>query len=162
MDISTSTARGLPAGETLGTLARRLFTGAERYAAPVVDLALRIAVGAAFFQSGLTKLASWDSTLALFENEYSVPLLPPQVAAYLGTFTELFMPVLLISGLAGRGAAAVLFVFNIVAAMSYPDISPAGLVQHQMWGWMLLVTLVHGPGRLSIDHFIRRRWLGAA
>ncbi len=162
MDITTPGARGLQSGETFAAFARRVLTTADRYVAPVVDLALRLAVGAAFFQSGLTKLASWDSTLALFENEYTVPLLPPHLAAYLGTFTEVFVPLLLVAGLAGRGAAAVLFVFNIVAAMSYPDISPAGLVQHQMWGWMLLVTLVHGPGRLSIDHFIRRRWLGAA
>ena len=114
----------------------------------------------AFFQSGLAKIQSWDTTLALFENEYSVPLLPPALAAYLGTATELLVPLLLVVGLGGRFAAAVLFVFNIVAVVSYADLSEAGLMQHQIWGLLLLVTLLHGPGKLSIDHLIRRRFLG--
>jgi putative oxidoreductase len=133
----------------------------EHYLAPLLDLAIRLYVAAVFFQSGLTKLQSWDTTLALFEEEYQVPLLPPELAAYLGTCAELFLPVLLIAGLGGRLAALALFVFNIVAVFSYPGLSDAGLVQHQMWGALLLVTLVHGPGRLSADHFLRRRFLGA-
>ena len=126
------------------------------FLSPVADLAVRAWVAVAFFKSGLTKIQSWDATLALFENEYEVPLLPPDIAAYFGTFTELFFPVLLVLGLAGRGAAGVLFVFNIIAVLSYPDLSPAGLEQHQVWGIMLLVILLHGPGKLSLDHLISK------
>ena len=125
-------------------------------ASPAIDLVLRIWVGMAFFRSGLTKIGSWDATLGLFENEYHVPLLPPHLAAYLGTAAELGLPVLLILGLGGRLAAAALFIFNIVAVVSYPDLGAVGLKDHQVWGLMLLVTLLHGPGRLSIDHLIRK------
>jgi putative oxidoreductase len=147
-------------GRDLLSLVRAGLDAVERWLAPVLDLAIRLWVGAAFFQSGLVKIQSWDTTLALFENEYSVPLLPPALAAYLGTATELLVPVLLVVGLGGRLAAGVLFVFNIVAVISYGDLSEAGLMQHQYWGLLLLVTLLHGPGRLSIDHLIRRRFLG--
>ena len=135
---------------------RRLVRGLDQLS-PVVDLALRLFVAAVFFKSGLTKLASWDSTLALFENEYAVPLLPPELAALLGTGVELFFPVLLVLGLGTRLAAAVLFVFNVVAVISYPDLGAVGLKDHQTWGLMLLVTLTHGPGALSLDRLLGRR-----
>lgn len=128
------------------------------FLSPVIDLALRVWVAMAFFKSGLTKIDSWDSTLFLFANEYHVPLLPPELAAYLGTAAELSLPVLLVLGLGGRFAAAALFIFNIVAVISYPDLGEVGLRDHQVWGLMLLVTLLHGPGRLSIDHLLQR-WL---
>lgn len=80
--------------------------------APVLDLGIRVLIGLVFFQSGLTKLASWSTTLALFESEYAVPLLSPTLAAYLGTAAELCLPVLLVLGLGTRAAALALFVFN--------------------------------------------------
>jgi putative oxidoreductase len=67
--------------------------------------------------------------------------------------------VLLVLGLGGRFAALALFVFNIVAVISYPDLNEVGIGQHQVWGLMLLVSALHGPGKLSIDHFLRRRWM---
>lgn len=127
---------------------------------PAVDLLIRVLVASVFFKSGLTKIASWSSTVSLFENEYAVPLLPPEVAALLGTGVELFFPVLLVLGLGSRFAAVVLFVFNIIAVISYPDLGEIGLKDHQMWGLLLLITLLHGPGRLSLDHLIRRRYFG--
>lgn len=125
---------------------------------PVLDFAIRFVVASVFFQAGLTKIASWSSTLTLFEYEYAVPLLPPELAAYLGTAAELVLPVLLVLGLAARPAALALFVFNIVAVISYPDIGEVGLKDHQYWGLLLLVTLFHGPGKLSLDHLIRRHY----
>jgi putative oxidoreductase len=139
-------------------LAHRALHGLN-HLSPLVDLALRLFVAAVFFKSGLTKIASWESTLALFENEYAVPLLPPEVAALLGTSVELFFPVLLVLGLGTRFAALVLFVFNIVAVISYPDLGAVGLKDHQTWGLLLLVTLTHGPGALSLDRLIGRRVL---
>ena len=127
---------------------------------PVADLVVRLWVASVFFKSGLVKIQSWESTVTLFTYEYSVPLLSPEVAATLGTFTELFFPVFLALGLAGRFSAAVLFVFNIVAVLSYPGLMAAGVEQHQVWGIMLLVTLLHGSGKLSLDHWIGKRFFG--
>jgi putative oxidoreductase len=126
--------------------------------APLLDLALRIWVAKIFFQSGLTKIKSWDTTVMLFQYEYNVPLLSPEVAAFLGTFAELTLPILLVLGLISRPTALALFVFNIIAAISYPDISPAGINDHIMWGVMLAVTFFHGAGKLSVDHWLCHRF----
>ena len=114
-------------------------------------LAARIFVGTAFFRSGLTKIADWDTTLALFADEYHVPLLPTHVAAVAGTFGELFFPVLLILGLFGRFSALSLSVVNIVAVLSLSEIAPAALQQHQFWGTLLVAVLLWGPGKWSVD-----------
>ncbi|HJW80751.1 MAG TPA: DoxX family membrane protein [Acidiferrobacterales bacterium] len=124
---------------------------------PAFVLAVRLYVASVFFKSGLTKIASMDSTIMLFTYEYQVPLLSPTLAAYLGTGAELVLPVLLALGLGGRLAAAALFVFNIIAVISYPDLNEVGVMQHQYWGVLLLLPLLYGPGKLSIDCFIKRR-----
>lgn len=123
--------------------------------APLGNLILRCWVAYAFWVSGLLKLQNWDSTLYLFENEYAVPLLPAEFAAMLGTAVELAGPLLLASGLLGRSAAALLFLFNIVAVISYPDLGAAGIEQHKEWGIMLLVCVFQGPGKLSLDAWIQ-------
>jgi putative oxidoreductase len=117
---------------------------------PVFALAIRLYVARVFFQSGLTKIHDWNITLALFQNEYHVPVLPPAAAALLGTCAELGLPVLIAAGLGTRLAAVALFAFNIVAVISYPDLSDAGLNDHFLWGALLLVTLFYGPGTLSV------------
>jgi putative oxidoreductase len=124
---------------------------------PLAQLAARLYVAAAFFRSGLTKLADWDITLALFQDEYHVPLLPPEVAAVAGTAGELGLPVLLVLGLGGRFAAAGLSVVNAVAVLSLSDIAPAALQQHVFWGSLLLGLLLWGPGRASVDAWLARR-----
>jgi putative oxidoreductase len=107
--------------------------------------------------SGWLKLSRWDSTIALFENEYQVPVLSPHAAALMGTAGELGFSTLLIAGLGGRAAAIGLFFVNAVAAISYPDLSPAGLKDHILWGALLLVVAIYGPGRISADRFIGLR-----
>ena len=134
------------------------FTRFLNLLAPAGDLAIRLWVANVFFKSGLTKLANWDGTLALFANEYQVPLLSPTLAAYAGTATELIFPVLLALGLGTRFTAFALFVFNIFAVASYPDVGEVGLKDHQHWGLLLLVPLLHGAGKLSLDHFIAKRF----
>ncbi|WP_374435731.1 DoxX family protein [Inhella sp.] len=114
-------------------------------------LSARLLLAKAFFLSGLTKLRDWDTTLALFQDEYQVPLLPPELAAYAGTAGELVLPVLLALGLGGRFAAAGLSVVNLMAVLSLAEIAPAALIQHQFWGALALLILVWGPGRLSVD-----------
>jgi putative oxidoreductase len=123
---------------------------------PFFALAIRLYVARVFFASGLIKIMSWTSTLALFENEFHVPVLSPTTAAYVGTAAELGLPVLLALGIGTRFAAIALFAFNIVAVISYPDLSDAGLKDHILWGALLLVTLVYGPGKISVDHWVQR------
>jgi len=139
--------------ETLFSYSDRVYGALERLA-PVADLLVRLWVAAVFFKSGLTKIQSWDTTVLLFANEYRVPLLSPELAAFLGTGVELIVPVFLAMGLGGRIAAALLFVFNVVAVISYPELEGLGLEQHQLWGLLLLVTLLHGPGALSLDRLL--------
>jgi len=126
-------------------------------AQPLAQLAARIYVAQAFFLSGLTKLRNWDSTLALFQDEYQVPLLPPAVAAVAGTTGELVLPVLLALGLAGRFAAAGLSVVNVVAVLSLAEIAAPALQQHVFWGSLLVGLLLWGPGRWSLDHWLLPR-----
>jgi len=125
---------------------------------PLFALALRLYVARVFFASGLIKLENWAGTLALFENEFRVPVLSPQLAAVLGTGAEIGLPVLLALGLGTRATAAALFVFNVVAVISYPDLSDAGLKDHVLWGALLLVTFVYGPGKLALDAWLARRY----
>lgn len=141
----------------LTTFVAAAITLIERWLAPLFDLGLRLYVAEVFLRSGWLKISDWDSTRVLFENEYQVPLLSPGLAAVLGTAGELGLPLLLALGLAGRFGAAGLFVVNLMAVLSYPDLSELGRADHLLWGMMLLVTVFHGPGRLSLDHFLEQR-----
>ena len=128
---------------------------------PVALLALRLYVSSVFFRSGWIKISDWSATLALFHDEYKVPLLPPDVAACVGAFGELSFPVLITLGLAGRFGAAGLFVVNVMAVLSYPQLwgfdCPAGIHMHFVWGAILLGLAIFGPGKLSLDELILRR-----
>jgi putative oxidoreductase len=148
----------MPFTEQSTRFARQLIA-ALTFASPALDLLIRLWVANVFWKSGLTKIMSWDSTLALFAYEFQVPLLPPEVAAALATGIELTFPVLLVLGLGARLSALALFLFNLMAVISYPGLSEVGLKDHTYWGLLLLVTLLHGPGKISIDHFIRKRFM---
>ena len=124
---------------------------------PVVDLAARLWLANVFWKSGLTKIASWETTRMLFNFEYHVPLLPPNIAAVLATSVELGGSMLLAFGLASRFGTAALFILNFTAAISYPDLSESGLRDHIFWGILLALFFFHGPGKLSIDHWLRRK-----
>jgi len=124
---------------------------------PLAQLAARLYVAQAFFLSGLTKVHDWETTLALFTDEYKVPLLPPMVAAVAGTTGELALPVLLLLGLAGRFAALGLSVVNVVAVISLAEIAPAALQQHVFWGSLLVALVLWGPGRWSLDRVLEPR-----
>jgi putative oxidoreductase len=126
----------------------------------LVDLAIRLDVALAFFKSGLVKIGNWSGTLYLFHSEYHVPLLPPDFAAVLGTFGELFFPPLLALGLAARFSALSLSVVNVIAVVSYWHVlgsNEAALASHYYWALLLLVTLCHGPGKLSLDRLVARK-----
>lgn len=127
----------------------------------LLSLAIRLHVGWVFFKAGLTKLRDWDSTLALFRDEYSVPLLAPELAAVMGAFGELSLPLLLFVGLLSRPAALGLFFVNAIAVISYPQLftfeCPAAINDHLYWGILLLVLVAYGPGRFSFDALAGRR-----
>jgi putative oxidoreductase len=156
-----------PAGTTtLSTSAIvRVQTGVARGLTtlqPLFALATRLYVSWVFLKSGWLKVSSWDVTLSLFRDEYHVPLLPPALAAVAGTFGELFFPILLILGLAGRISALGLFAVNAMAVISYAHVLfsegfEAAIGQHYLWGFMLLALAIYGPGALSVDRLVASR-----
>jgi putative oxidoreductase len=124
-------------------------------------LAIRLYVPWQFFKSGLVKLQDWESTLYLFREEYHVPLLSPVAAAVAGTTGEILFPVLLAAGLLTRYSAIGLSAVNVMAVVSYAHVLlsegfEAALGQHYLWGSLLIVLAVFGPGRWSVDEFLRR------
>ncbi len=118
---------------------------------PLAQLLARLYVARVFFTAGLTKIQSWETTIALFENEYQVPLLSPGVAAVAGTAGELVLPVLLALGLGGRFAALGLTVVNLVAVLSLAELAEAAAQQHLFWGSLLAALVLWGPERWSVD-----------
>jgi putative oxidoreductase len=127
------------------------------YLAPVFDLGLRLFIANVFFKSGLTKILDWGSTLYLFSDVYRVPLLPSEVAAWLATSAELGLSVLLVMGLFGRFAAAGLSILNVVAVISYSELSEPGINQHLYWGLLLGVLLAISRGAWSVDAWLEKR-----
>lgn len=142
----------------LSRMARRYYTASHwpEYLAPLFDLGLRLLLANVFFKSGLTKIQNWDSTLYLFNEVYSVPLLPPEFAACLAAGAELGLSMLLVLGLFGRFAAAGLSVLNVVAVISFSDLSDAGLNQHLSWGILLGVLLILSRSNWSFDAWLER------
>jgi len=128
----------------------------------LVLLGTRYYVGWQFWKSGWLKVTSWSSTLELFRSEYHVPILPPPVAAVTGAGGELFFPALLFLGLFSRVGALGAFFVNAMAVISYRQVllaegSEAALGQHILWGFMLLILAVFGPGRVALDSWLEAR-----
>ena len=120
----------------------------------LLALPLRLAVAEVFWSSAMAKLASWDTTLYLFAEEYKVPVLPPELAANMALTLELTCPPLLVLGLLTRPTAAVLLGMTaVIQTFVYPGSWPT----HIQWAAMLLLLVCRGPGRLSLDHLLARR-----
>jgi putative oxidoreductase len=117
----------------------------------ITQLLARVGVGAVFFKSGMTKIASWEFTLMLFREEYRVPLLPAEIAAPLATATELSMPVLLVLGLFARLATLPLLGMVLVIQLF---VYPQSWAEHLTWAALLLLILTRGPGAISLDRLI--------
>lgn len=122
---------------------------------PIFDLSVRLYLAHIFWKGGMVKLSSWISTVMLFTMVYDVPVLPPEVAAYLATAIELGGSFLLAIGLAGRWAALSLFGLNIVASLTYGQLSEAALQEAFYWGILFLYLFLHGPGLISVDALLR-------
>ena len=117
----------------------------------------RLAIVGVFLRAGLQKLASWESTVALFAEEYKVPLLPPVVAAGLVSAVEVGCSTLLLLGLGTRLAALPLLgQILVIQLVVYPDAWP----EHLVWSSILLILLTRGGGALSLDRLVWRGWAG--
>jgi putative oxidoreductase len=135
---------------------RQVLAALEGVPYTLLAIPLRLAIAVVFWSSAMVKLASWDTALALFTDEYKVPLLPPELAAYIATSIELSTPFLLVLGLATRPAAAVLLGMTaVIEIFVYPQAWPT----HIQWAAMLLILLCRGAGRCSMDFLLRRRLL---
>ena len=135
----------------------RLVGWLERVPYALLAIPLRIAVATVFWNSTMTKLANWETAHDLFRDEYKVPLLPPELAAYMAVSIELTTPALLILGLATRPVAFVLLgMTTVIEIFVYPQAWPT----HIQWAAMLLVLLCRGAGTWSVDHVRRKRWIG--
>lgn len=136
---------------------QRVVAALDRIPYWLIALAARVFPAALFWQSGQTKVAEWHlkpGTIALFQNEYQLPLIDPSVAAYLSAFGELFFPVLLVIGLATRFAAlGLLFMTAVIEIFVYPGAWPT----HGVWAACFLIVIARGPGALSLDHLIARK-----
>lgn len=135
------------------------------YLAPLADLAARLYVANVFIHSGLSKYRDWDTTLFLFKDIYSVPLLPPEFAAVLATTGELVLPVLLVVGLFTRFSALALFVLNVVAVVSYYSAlasSPAAIHDHMEWGIILALIMVAQTRLFTLDRLVVGKLLRGA
>ncbi len=132
---------------------------ARRFPLSLLEFGMRLAVGATFFRSGMNKYQSFDTAITLFRDEYRLPLLPPEIAAYMGTTVELCAPVLLVLGVFARfGAAALLFMTLTIQFLVYPENWP----EHLMWASILAYVLSRGAGALSIDRIVAFNLFGRA
>ena len=124
----------------------------------LLALAARFGIGAIFWLSGRTKvdglLHVTDGAIALFRDEFKLPLIAPDLAAHLAAYAEHLFPLLLFAGLCTRfSALALLGMTAVIEIFVYPDAWPTPL----SWAATLLYLLRHGGGRLSLDHLLRLR-----
>jgi putative oxidoreductase len=133
----------------------KLISWFERIPTDFIALIARISIGTVFLRSGLLKVEGWSegTTLSLFKDEYQLPLLPPEIAAYMATAAELALPPLLIAGLFTRFAALALLIMTLVIQIF---VYPNAFDTHGVWAVCLLFLMKHGAGKLSLDHLLGR------
>lgn len=140
----------------------RHFINSLIFITPLFDLLARIWISYIFILAGLNKVEHWNSTILLFTYEYHVPIISAYLAAVLATIAELTLPFFLVLGLGGRIFIFIFFIYNLIAMISYPYLwtpdGQTGLYQHISWGLLLGLLMCHGPGKLSIDYIIRKKY----
>jgi putative oxidoreductase len=151
---SASPAIAVPSSGLAGLIARVL-SWLDRVPYSLLAIPARLAIAQVFWSSFLTKIQNWDSTVALFEDEYKLPLLSPDAAAHLTSAIEATTSILLVLGLLTRPVALLLLGMTAyIEAFIYPQAWPT----HIQWAAMLVFLLCRGPGKLSLDYLIKR-WL---
>lgn len=151
--MSRVSATAVPQSSVAGLLIR-IRNGVQSVSYDWLAIPLRLAVANVFWSSGMEKLADWNAALALFRDEYRLPVLPPEIAANMAASIELTTPFLLLFGFFTRGAALVLLGMTmVIEVFVYPEAWPT----HIQWAALLLVLLCRGAGRFSVDELIWRR-----
>lgn len=174
MNTRTDTLRATAAADAglLHALIQRFKTLFARIPNSALAFLARFSIAAVFWKSGQTKVQGFeidivsgnvtlgwprlsDSVVDLFRDEYRLPLVPPEMAATLAAFAEHVLPVLILLGLATRlSALGLLGMTMTIQLLVYPDAYPT----HGTWAAVLLYLMLHGPGKLSLDHWIARRY----
>lgn len=161
-DTIDTTTTAEPAARGLSSWFRRGLDLCDRTPHWLLAVLARFSVATVFWRSARTKVDGFsikDSTFLLFEHEYGVPLLPPEVAAYMATIAEHAFPVLLIIGLGSRvSALALLFMTLVIQLFVYPGAWPT----HILWVMALAYVIGRGPGPLALDHLVKRRFLSTS
>lgn len=128
----------------------------------LVALVARVSIAGVFWQSAQTKVDGWrvtEGAIELFRSEYRLPVVDPAVAAHLAALAEHVFPVLLVLGLATRLSALALLIMTLVIQIFvYPDAWPT----HGTWAACLLLLMANGPGRVSLDHLVARKFAQAS
>jgi putative oxidoreductase len=147
---------------TLTGLTQTFIDLCQRIPDSLIAFLARFSIAAVFWKSGQTKVEGFslgwprlaDGTVALFKDEYHLPLIAPAIAAPMAAFAEHFFPVLILLGLATRlSALALLGMTAVIQVLVYPGAYPT----HGVWAAVLLYLVAHGPGKVSIDHWIAQR-----
>ncbi len=154
--MATTSAAGFESG--LVRLVRMLIGWMELIPYWLIALVARFAPAGVFWRSGQTKLNGWqvtDSAVALFENEFQLPVISPWLAAHITAYAEFIFPVLLVLGLATRFTAlAMLIMTAVIEIFVFPDAWPI----HGTWAACFLILMTHGPGVVSLDTLIARHY----
>jgi putative oxidoreductase len=153
MATTIAKAEAEPARDALAPRVAALFDALGRVPLAVHQVLFRLAIFGVFFRAGLNKLGSWESTVALFRDEYRVPVLPPDVAAVLATSVEVGCTTLLLLGLATRLATVPLLGMLLTIQLF---VYPQAWHEHLVWGSILLFLLTRGGGAISVDRLIAR------
>lgn len=174
MNTHTDTLRATASAEAglLPRLIQQFITLCTKLPKSLLAIVARFSIAAVFWKSGQTKVQGFeidivsgnftlgwprlsDSVVDLFRDEYRLPLVPPEIAATMAAFAEHVLPVLILLGLATRfSALGLLGMTMTIQLLVYPDAYPT----HGTWAAVLLYLMVHGPGKLSLDHWIARRY----
>lgn len=154
--MSDTANQGGPGG--LIGLGQSFFDPIQRIGTPIIELVIRIMIARVFFLSGLTKIRDWENTKLLFEYEYMVPVLSPEIAAFFATVFELGMPVLIVFGFLTRFAVIPLFVMALVIQFVLGAANPAySNIEHFYWMILLAFLFIRGAGPISVDHLVAKR-----
>ena len=168
---STSSTHWADRSSRLSLGVRRAIGWFERIPHAFVALVARFSIAAVFWNSGQTKVEGlavnfisgefrlgWprlsDSAVALFQDEYKLPFIPPELAAPMAATAEHVFPLLILFGLATRFSALALLVMTLVIQVF---VYPGAYATHATWAAVLLYLMARGPGLLSVDHWLARR-----
>jgi len=172
---SSNARAGARATSSDGSAVVRLVEGAislfERIPNTLIAFIARFSIAAVFWNSGQTKIQGFvanlvtgeftlgwpslsDSALALFQDEYKLPLIPPELAAPMAALGEHLFPFLLLIGLGTRFSALSLLGMTLVIQLF---VYPGAYATHGTWAAVLLYLIARGPGMLSVDHWIASR-----